>query len=83
MDFSTLFEHFDSLISWKFLVTATFTSYTSLGLYFLPFFHDILHDMFNYIVYSCIGFSILILCKIGFQIHDFISRKLTLKREKI
>lgn len=82
MDFSSLLEHFDYILSWKFLVTAVFLSYAFLGLYFVPWLHDILHDMFNYIVYSCIGFSLLLICKIGFLLQELISWKRTLERQE-
>ena len=82
MDFSTLFEHFDTLLSWRFIITATFVSYAFLGLLFIPCLHDILHDMFNYIVASCIFFALLVVCKIGFQLQELISWKRTLEREE-
>ena len=62
--------------------TAVFLFYAFLGLHFVPGLHDILHDMFNYIVCSCIFFSLLIISKIGLQLQELISWKRKLEQEE-
>ena len=39
-------------------------------------FHDILENMLNIIVISCILFIVLTICKISFQLTEYVSRKI-------
>ena len=82
LDFLNFLELINKFLSWRLLIPVTFISFAFLGLDFVPIFHDILHAMFNYIVVSCILFSLLVICKIGFLLQELIARTIKLKREE-
>jgi len=76
------FEHIEVLLKWKNLVIGITAAFSLLGLSFISFFHDILEDMSNAIVISCIFFTILVICKIAFQLTELISWKKSIEKER-
>ena len=81
MNFQYLIEHMEIFLKWKNLIVGTTASFSLLGLYFVDLFHDILKDMLNVIVISCILFIVLTFCKISFQLTEYVSRKIERKNK--
>ena len=82
MNFQYLIEHMEIFLKWKNLIIGTVASFSLLGLCFFDLFHDILKDMLNIIVISCILFIVLTFCKISFQLTECVSRKINAEKER-